>query len=279
MSYYYPWLSDNWNDAMNPPWGKWKMYIEELNKAFFNPDGTAKIHANLKFHPVLDASQKMRILDPTKPPTGTNKVPSGLSVPGHADMHKQIRVVWNLLKRYPSVTGMWFLGWNSETDDSDGIAHVNWTENRKWAEAIQNEPHATEGILEAIPDSNRLNYNFFERGISGTYIPYSLSERASFSIRIYDGDIDDKNLNAKLVRTLDEGYDGVSPQGEFRNSPYNRLGNRELRGTSAFWDYTNDAGVPVVDSRDYYAYLFIGETKVHGPDTITVPKAKNRKES
>ena len=279
MSYYYPWLSNNWNDAMNPPWGKWKMYIEELNKAFFNPDGTAKIHANLKFHPVLDASQKMRILDPTKPPTGTNKVPSSLSLPGHADMHKQIRVVWNLLKRYPSVTGMWFLGWNSETDDSDGIAHVNWTENRKWAEAIQNEPHNTEEIREAVPDISKI-YSAFTFGTeSGIRIPYSLSERKRFEIRIYDGDIDDKNSNAKLVRTLDEGYDGVSPQGEFRNSPYNRLGNRELRGTSAFWDYTNDAGVPVGDSRDYYAYLFIGETKVHGPDTITVPKAKNRKES
>ena len=91
-------------------------------------------------------------------------------------------------------------------------------------------------------------------------------------IRIYDGDIDE-DPNARLVRTLDEGYDGVSPQGEFRNSPYNRISNEELRGTGAFWDYTDDAGmpVPVNESRDYYAYLFIGETKVHGPDTITIP--------
>ncbi|MDE0042597.1 MAG: hypothetical protein OXT74_11225, partial [Candidatus Poribacteria bacterium] len=153
---------------------------------------------------------------------------------------------------------------------SRATAHNNWTTNRKWAEAIQNEPHETEGISQAIPDSNKLNFNFFERDVTGTRIPYSLSERASFSIRIYDGDIDE-NPNAKLVRTLDEGYDGVSPQGEFRNSPYNRITNEELRGTGAFWDYTDDAGELVNDSRDYYAYLFIGETKVHGPDTISIP--------
>ena len=114
-------------------------------------------------------------------------------------MHKQIRVVWNLLQEYDSVTGIWFLGWNIEVEpefnpDSKGIAHLNWAVNpgeteensnvpksRRWAEAIQNEPHATEGIREAIPDSNRLNFNFFESGITGTRIPYSLSERASFS--------------------------------------------------------------------------------------------------
>ena len=49
MPYYYPWLSNNWDYTENPPWKKWKLYIEKLNKAFFNPDGTAKIHDNLKF--------------------------------------------------------------------------------------------------------------------------------------------------------------------------------------------------------------------------------------
>ena len=274
MPYYYPWLSNHWIRGTNSSWELWKMYIEKLHEAFFNADGTHKIHANLQFNPILEALEKVdHALDPPVL-NEAGQVISNLYPLGHADMHKQIRVVWNLLEKYDSVTGIWFLGWNVDYDNapSRGIAHANWTNNRKWAEAIQNEPHETEEIREAIPDSNRLNFNFFESGITGTRIPYSLSERASFSIRIYDGDIDEVP-NARLVRTLDEGYDGVSPQGEFRNSPYNRISNEELRGTGAFWDYTDDAGVPVPvdESRDYYAYLFIGETKVHGPDTITIP--------
>ena len=97
---------------------------------------------------------------------------ANLPLPGHADMHKQIRVVWNLLQEYNSVTGIWLLGW----DVDDGVAlqrataHNNWTVNpgeteadsgvaksRRWAEAIQNEPHETEGIREAIPDVSEVH--------------------------------------------------------------------------------------------------------------------------
>ena len=276
MPYYYPWLSDNWNDAMNPPWGKWKMYIEELNKAFFNPDGTAKIHKNLKFHPILDASEKMAYRSSPTPQDPDRKIrdTANLPLPGHADMHKQIRVVWNLLQKYPSVTGIWFLGWN--IDDGKALqratAHNNWTENRKWAEAVQNEPHATEGICEAIPDVSKIHLPFktSDPNAPGTRIPYSLSERKRFEIRIYDDNIDD-NPNAKLVRTLDEGYDGVSPQGEFVNSNWSGHTYKHLGGTSAYWDLNADGGAPVGPGL-YYVYLYLGATKVEGHQTIRIPR-------
>ena len=231
MPYYYPWLSNHWIRGTNSSWELWKMYIEKLHEAFFNADGTHKIHANLQFNPILEALEKVdHALDPPVL-NEAGQVISNLYPLGHADMHKQIRVVWNLLEKYDSVTEIWFLGWNIDYDGapSRGIAHANWTKNRKWAEAIQNEPHETEGISEAIPDTSRIYPGQSETNITGKRIPYSLSERKRFEIRIYDGDIDTEP-NAELVRTLDEGYDGVSPQGVFRNSPYNRNSNEELRG-------------------------------------------------
>ena len=272
MPYYYPWLSNHWIRGTNSSWELWKMYIEKLHEAFFNADGTHKIHANLQFNPILEALEKVdHALDPPVL-NEAGQVISNLYPLGHADMHKQIRVVWNLLEKYDSVTGIWFLGWNIDYDGapSRGIAHANWTKNRKWAEAIQNEPHETEGISEAIPDTSRIYPGQSETNITGKRIPYSLSERKRFEIRIYDGDIDTEP-NAELVRTLDEGYDGVSPQGVFRNSPYNRNSNEELRGTSAYWDgKRNPTDEEGVDAGRYYAYLFIDGTKVHGPHFVTI---------
>ena len=277
MPYYYPWVSHNWNYTVNSPWKKWEMYIEELNKAFFNPDGSAKIHANLKFHPILDAAQKLKYEkeDPEDPNSKIVRTDSDLDPLGHADMHKQIRVVWNLLQKYDSVTGIWFLGWNIDDGvaTEKSVAAENWTTNRKWAEAIQNEPHEIEGIPEAIPDTSRIYPGLSEPNTTGKRIPYSLSERKPFEIRIYDGIIE--RPDTKLVRVLDEGYDGVSPQGIFRNSPYKRHSNEKLRGTSAYWDGkrkpTDKKGV---DPDRYYAYLYLDGTRVDGPQIVTIVKGE-----
>ncbi len=282
MPYYYPWIANNWNYTEHPPWKKWKLYIDKLHEEFFGTEATTT-HPNLKFHPILDASEKMAYRPSPTPQDPDRKIrdTANLPLPGHADMHKQFRVVWNLLHEYDSVTGMWLLGWN--IDDGEALqratAHNNWTVNpgeteadsgvaksRRWAEAIQNEPHATEGILEAVPDISKVYPAFTVRNIPGKRIPYSLSERKRFEIRIYDGNIDE-NPNAKLVRTLDEGYDGVSPQGEFRNSNHVPYRYEELRGTSAYWDGSKDIET---EASVFFAYLYLDGEKVHGPERITI---------
>ena len=267
MPYYYPWLSGNWNYTEFPPWKKWKLYIEKLHGEFF-PSNAEAIHDNLKFHPILDASEKLI------PSTGANKVSANLPLPGHADMHKQIRVVWNLLQEYNSVTGIWLLGW----DVDDGVAlqrataHNNWTENRKWAEAIQNEPHETEGIREAIPDVSEVHsaYTTADSDVTGKRIPYSLSERKRFEIRIYNDNIVE-NPNAKLVRTLDEGYDDDSPQGVYRNPNFSGRRYEDLRGTSAYWDLKrNPTDDRTVNAGEYFVYLYVDGTRAAGHQTITI---------
>ena len=301
MPYYYPWLSNNWDYTVNPPWKKWKLYIEKLHGEFF-PSNAEAIHDNLKFHPILDASQKIKQMDsvvedddgnPVLDPDGNEQtvienVSAGLPLPGHADMHKQIRVVWNLLQEYDFVTGIWFLGWNIEVEpnhnpDSRGIAHDNWKRNRKWAEAIQNEPHETEGILEAIPASNSILKNFPDplavptaadiaagnRTI--TRIPYHLAERCSFTIEIrLPRNPDTPDVEGDLIRTINEGYTGESPQGQFANSNGTGIGepvSMDLNGTTAHWDGNNQDD-DSADDGTYEAFLVVNDT-TYGPITIT----------
>ena len=204
-------------------------------------------------------------------------------------MHKQVRMVWNLLQEYDSVTGMWFLGWNIDDGlaNSRATAHNNWLVNpgeteensnvptsRRWAEAIQNEPHETEGILEAVPDVSKVHPPFktSDPKVPGKRIPYSLSERKRFEIRIYDDNLDE-NPNAELVRTLDEGYDDVSPQGEFKNSNYSGRRYEDLRGTSAYWDLKrNPTDDRTVNAGEYFVYLYVDGTRAAGHQTITIPR-------
>ena len=290
MPYYYPWLSNNWDYTENPPWKKWKLFIEKLNRAFFYTNGTHRIHKNLKFHPVLDASQKITQEDKEDSNGNPMKVnvPTGLPLPGHADMHKQIRVVWNLLQEYDSVKGIWLLGWNIEVEptanpDCRGIAHDNWTENRKWAEAIQNEPHETEEILEAIPASNAILENFpdplavptvadIEAGNRTiTRIPYHLAERCRFKIEIRrPRNPDTPDVEGDLIRTINEGYTGESPPGRFANSNGTEIGepvSMDLNGTSAHWDGKKQDSNPA-DDGTYEAFLVVNDT-TYGPITIT----------
>ena len=185
--------------------------------------------------------------------------------------------MWNLLQEYDSVTGIWLLGWNIEVEPTTnpacrGIAHDNWTENRKWAEAIQNEPHETEEIGLAIPDVSKIHLPFktSDTSVTGKRIPYSLSERKRFEIRIYDDNLDD-NPNAKLVRTLDEGYDDISPQGEFVNSNWSGHTYKHLGGTSAYWDLKrNPTDDRTVNDDEYFVYLYVDGTRAAGHQTIRI---------
>ena len=259
MPYYYPWQSGNWEYTINPPWKKWRVFMERLHEAFFGTEATIT-HPNLKFHPILEAARET---DPNG--TYTDSPP-----PGHADMHKQIRVVWELLQTYSSVTGIWVLGWNKGVDISRAIAKENWTgtDNRRYAEAFQNELYGQEGIRDAIPDANKLLLNSPVKFKQKIRIPYSLRDRRSFNIRIYDKPISE--IGAKWIRTINDGYYGASPPGKFVNSPIDSSSHQELAGTSAYWDGmywdTTDGNVYTsADDGDYYVYLFFINTVVHGP--------------
>ncbi|MCD6506434.1 hypothetical protein J7M22_07380 [Candidatus Poribacteria bacterium] len=251
MPYYYPWSANNWKYTVWPPWRKWQTFMNNLNDVF-----PVTSYPNLKFQPVLEAWQK-------KQPDG-----SSLPKPGHVDMHKQIRVVLSQVR----VNGIWFLGWYmTQTEQpkatESGWAKNNWTQSDSpcWAEAIQNEPEAqTEGISDAIPGSNQILQNYpnpfthKSDDTGGTRIPYHLAQRASFQLKIY-------NVNGQLVRTIDEGYTGISPQGKFENGTETQ--GPVLNGTSAYWDGKNNQG-EIVSSGTYYCYLVVDGVN-YGPITMT----------
>ncbi len=257
MPYYYPWTDyilsqNNWKYTVWPPWKKWQTFMNNLNSTF----PTAS-YPNLKFQPVLEAWQR--------------KFGDGSSFPrpGHVDMHKQIRVVLSQVR----VNGIWFLGWYmTQTEQPKateaGWAKNNWTQStsHRWAEAIQNEPEAqTEGISSAIPGSNAILQNFpnpfthkdLNTGVCGTRIPYHLAQRSSFQIKIY-------TIGGQLMRTINEGYMGNSPQGKFENGIVTQ--GPVLNGTSAYWDGRDELGAPLANG-PYLAYLIIGGTQ-YGPITM-----------
>ena len=295
MPYYYPWTGGNWDYGHNPPWRAWRVIMETLQEVFFptaeeenageestEGENSTPIHPNLKFHAILDASQSLTI---SETEFETIREPSVLVPPGHADMHKQIRVVSDL----PNVEGIWFLGWNIDDGESPqrAIARNNWTTNRKWAEAIQNELHGTEAIEAAKPDSNAILQNFPNHFTGGTHIPYHLAERASFKIKIRTHpddapapDPNDPNFEelrelGPIDRTLTEGYTGTSPQGKFENTYSTAVTGAPapmpLNGTSAYWNGTNDNGDPVDDAR-YRAYLYVGSERI---GSIEMRKGEN----
>ena len=269
MPYYYPWTGGNWDYGHNPPWRAWRVIMETLQEVFFptaeeenageestEGENSTPIHPNLKFHAILDASEKLR--------SETERTRATRVPPGHADMHKQIRVVSDL----PNVEGIWFLGWNIDDGKTPqrAIAHNNWTTNHRWAEAIQNELHATEGIKAAIPGANAIFQNFPNPFTDGTRIPYQLAERKSFRIDIHTPPPEGEAGLGRLKRTITEGYTGTSPQGKFSNANKTPLSGapelNELGGTSAYWNGTNDNGYSVVTGT-YHAYLYVGSARVN----------------
>ena len=299
MPYYYAWTAGSWNYGHNPPWRLWTKLMEGLDAQL-----PASKYPNLKFHPILDASKKLLILNSDDGEDGideTIRVLSNVEPPGHADMHKQVRVLWNILEksrlRQPHrIEGISFLGWNIDDGETPqkAIAHDNWTSGRKWAEAIQNEPHATEGIKEAIPGANAIFQNFpnpfsaTDKEPGGTRIPYHLAERTSFEIEIRtppdfskgvdpnpDDDVDDHNRLGFLDRTIDEGYTGTSPQGKFENTNLKGVSGapapKPLSGTSVYWNGQDYKGRHVHDLT-YHAYLVVGSVRVNEGNPIAIKK-------
>ena len=282
LPYYYPWSTEeSWHYTRNAPWRVVTKILEALDAAF-----PRACHPRLRIEPVLDASEKTD--------------GSGLVGPGHADMHKQIRVINEIRDKLDEghddkrFTGFWFMGWNKPSPDADAqcIAEENWLTGRRYAEAIQNEPHGIEGIQAAIPGATNILPNFPNPFYVDpdpdnplvTRIPYHLAERKAFRIEIYRPDPDMPGKKGKKIRTLDEGYTGKSPQGRYANT--HRTGAEipepmDLNGTSVHWDGKDEMNdeVPPVSStesrHDYKAYLIVGESPkdpneiCYGPITMT----------
>ena len=299
MPYYYAWTAGSWDYGHLPPWRLWTKLMEALDATF-----PASDYPKLKFHPILDASKKLHVLNSDDEEADgipeTIRVNSELFPPGHADMHKQVRVLWNFLEESrrqrhpqpPRIEGIWFLGWNIDDGETAqrAIAHNNWTTNRRWAEAIQNEPYNTEAIEAAKPGVNGIFQNFpnpfsaTENKRGGTRIPYHLAERTSFQIEIRDPSVTDRineyynDPNPELGyldRILTEGYTETSPQGKFENSNSTEVARTRpenlLGGTSAYWNGTDYRGF-YVDDGTYHAYLVVGTNRI-GP--IEINKGPN----
>ncbi|MBM3216916.1 hypothetical protein FJZ36_18635 [Candidatus Poribacteria bacterium] len=89
--WYYPWEQNQWNYTTLPPWFKWHQAIATLNDTF--PYATNR---DLQIQPVIQSGD---IEPPTDP-----------WLPGHADMHKQIRVLLDMEPKN-RITALWFIGW------------------------------------------------------------------------------------------------------------------------------------------------------------------------
>ena len=300
LPYYYPWSTEeSWHYTRNAPWRVVTKILEALDAAF-----PRLCHPNLRIEPVLDASKRTH--------------GSPLVAPGHADIHKQIREInevrdkldeGHAVKRF---TGFWFMGWNRPSPDHEAecTAEENWLDDRYYAESIQNEPHGIEGKQDAIPEATKIFQNFplpffirqyriqsigrLKKVTVGTRIPYHLAERKPFRIEIYRHAPNMPGKKGKKIRTLDEGYTGVSPQGKFANTHMTGEGipaPMELNGTSVHWDgkdKKNKEVAPVAPDASpqmYKACLVVGATTcgsititkirppvvltLTGPDTVT----------
>ena len=260
MLQHYSWTAQKgWDYTRQPPWRILAKILEALDAKFSRTK-----YPRLRIEPILHAAEKIDS--------------SGLVGPGHADIHKQIRVateIANELDRGSQVkrfTGFWFMGWNGAfltKAMTRNLAESNWLTGRRYAEAIQNEPHGTEGIQEAIPSATNILQNFPDPFYVDpepetpmvTRIPYHLAERKPFRIEIREPSNSVTKEKGKLRRTLTEGYTDVSPQGKFSNT--NRTGPgipapKDLNGTSAHWDGKDDDNL-VVDNGTYEAWLVVGE--------------------
>jgi len=212
--YYYPWESNNWNYTTTLPWWKWNQALKTLDATFpvsSNPD--------LQFQPVLEA--------------GDIGSTTTLRLPGHADMHKQLRVLLDMEPKQ-RITGLWLIGWTisgtPRWPGDEGFAKDHWTVNstykERWAEAIQNEigdeltQPTTESILDARPPAPALLITPGTQFSGSVRIPYQLALAARVKIQIKISG------TSTIIREIDEGFGGISPAGYYDRAPLWRIRSR-----------------------------------------------------
>lgn len=265
--YYYPWESNQWNYTTMPPWFKWNQVIRTLNDTF-----PASENPDLQFQPILEAGDIQS---------------TALRLPGHADMHKQIRVLLSLEPKH-RITCLWLIGWTVDRipwPGDEGFAKDHWTLNstykERWAEAIQTEigdelsQPTTESIIDARPPAPALLITPGTEFSGSVRIPYQLAEAARVNIRI------NQSGTSITIREIDEGFGGICPAGYYDRNPYGALGPDDalrLHGTSAHWDGYEDypklqpksaSYRKVADNGDYDIWLVLNDTTEIDPVTIS----------
>lgn len=230
---YYPWASSANDFAYSEspaakwhPLKRWKKFIDDVKNRYSKP-----VDVVLQAHHYGVCSTKL---------------------PGHADMHQQIRAMLN----YTNVHDIWFWGWGPHSVG----ASARWTQNNteKYAEAIERERNTASESL-SKPNQNELYQNYPNPFSTGTWIPYALKERKTVSFVI-------KTQGGQTVRNIDLGYNYNSVEGWYKNNPDNQID--KLYGTAAYWDGKNNNGEDVA-AGSYYCTMYVDSTVV---DTITITK-------
>ena len=280
MPYMFPWGGGTaWGYTVMPPWLYWKELLRALMAEF-------KDDPDVQIQPMLETSQQS----------------AGARVPGHADHHKQLRVVLDLAEldigngqtedARNRITALWYVGW---TDPEARVSPQPWpgyeqhakkhwvaasTYNEQWAEATQTEigdlvtQPSSEDIAAAAPADTRLMSSDMDNAFTtGIRVPYQLATAGHVLIRVSQG--------TDTICEIEEGFGGKSPVGYYDRHPNeNPLpaagSSTRLRGTSAYWDgqkgdpdYPFQSGV-YVSSGNYTVTLYV-DGVAEGSKIITKP--------
>jgi hypothetical protein len=235
--YWYPWQSNKWAEGHDDPvWYRWKKTIEALDDAFGYDEvvNGEYINRDIQFHPIMESGKIQT---------------SGRYMPGHIDMHKQVRVMLDMEpeKRIQSVR---CAPWNGPTTEWVEVAEDHWTTagTERWAEAFQAEirDDVTQPSTEASPGANpvtasqptglRTEYMDNASVENGDWwIKYQLVAAGAVKLLIYRVD----SGTPILAKTIDEGFTGKSPAGYYiRETEPADVGalDPELLGTAAYWN-------------------------------------------
>jgi len=226
MLEYYPWAATSpefaYSESPAGKWNplkKWKKFVDDVKNRYSKPVDV-----------ILQANQYN--VSPTQ-------------LPGHADMHQQIRAMLN----YTNVHDIWFNGWGPGA----AFASARWTQGNteQYAEAIEWERNfASESLSK--PSQNELYQNYPNPFTTITWIPYALKERKKVSFVI-------KNINGQVVRNLDLGYNYNSVEGWYENNPNSQM--NKLYGTAVGWNGKNNSN-EVVASGSYPCTMYVDGTLV-----------------
>ena len=272
--YRYLWNAGDWNDIGSlPPWYIWRAVIQYLDERF-DYDAVVNgeyLNRDLQIHPIME---------------GGKHVVSSVNVPGHIDMHAQIRVMMNMgwktatetyeqvqariKKRINSIS---VAPWNGSGWQQIGKNHwkgVGATKTERWAEAFQTEigddvtQPSTEGITAAQPSTTEL-----------LALPASWPGRIDYQLAtagVVRFDIELWQSSSWVVkRVIDNGYWGPSPAGYYKRAPDATLTDtNKLWGTSSQWDKYLDGTTRTLAGAGSYRIRMYVDGSVVDTKTFTI---------
>ncbi len=266
--YYYPWMAGQWAYGSLPPWRKWRFILERFRQWYPDPI-THPIHFVLE--------------------CGAANPHYSAYLPGHVDMHQQVRMARNY-----GVQGIWFWGWgnrDNSTTQNLQFTMTHWTDSsfpdfyasgydERWGEAVANEVTAAkEGILAAMPAKSKIvGTTKTPRGI---WIRYWLADRGKVEFHI-------RNRNRTRIKRIDLGYknntskpnfseswanlyDSVAGRYEYIPGRNRGSGDRDLLGTAAYWNKTNNSFQMVSAAWNPYTInMYVNGIEVGSPVQVNI---------